>query len=59
MNKEVHTEKQCRSQATHGEHKLMQDGEVYQCPGLPCDHEEKCCVQHVVHVSPHRGCILR
>lgn len=24
-----------------------------------CDHENRCCRTHKVHVNPHRGCILR
>lgn len=23
------------------------------------DHDTRCCTDHAVHVSPHRGCILR
>lgn len=24
-----------------------------------CDHENRCCHEHGIHVDPHRGCILR
>lgn len=26
---------------------------------LRCDHENFCCTDHRLHVSPHRGCLLR
>jgi len=24
-----------------------------------CDHENSCCSHHRIHVSPHRGCLMR
>lgn len=24
-----------------------------------CDHERFCCTEHRVHVTPHRGCLMR
>lgn len=49
----------CRRQATHQPHRYVRKGEALFCGGVPCDHENRCCLEHRVHVSPHRGCILR
>ena len=32
-------------------------GETYAWVG--CDHVDHCCPAHAVHVTPHRGCLLR
>lgn len=58
----VGAKKQCSLQVSHEAHQITLNGPVENalyCPGLPCDHANRCCRKHRVHVTPHRGCILR
>lgn len=58
----VGTEKPCRLQTTHERHQYTTNGwddAALYCPGIPCDHANRCCPRHKVHVTPHRGCLLR
>lgn len=53
------SERWCRLGSTHDSHDYIQSDISYWCPGVPCDHDNACCVKHKLHVEPHRGCILR
>lgn len=49
----------CRMQVVHSPHHHVKAGVLLYCVGVPCDHDNRCCAEHQVHVMPHRGCVLR
>lgn len=56
--------KRCRRLDWHLPHQWLRDiGEAtvhyFNCPGVPHDHDARCCTVHHTHTSPHKGCVLR